>query len=156
MDIFNFFAKKIREILIKYIPVELYSSIEEIRLRNSKRIFVKLTNKEILIDYIVTSEDILETIGLISENSIYSYQNQICNGYITVRGGHRVGITGNVAYENNSVLNINYIYSLNFRIAREIKGCSNELMKNIYNYNENEIYNTLIVGKPASRENYTA
>lgn len=41
-------------------------------------------------------------------------------GYITIKGGHRVGITGNSVIENNKVININYIYSLNFRIAKQI------------------------------------
>ena len=154
MDILKYFTKNIREVLIKNVPLELYSSIEEIRLRNTKRIYIKSTFKQLMIDYVVTSEDLLESIELISENSIYTYQNQICNGYITVRGGHRIGISGNVSFENNKVLNINYIYSLNFRIAREIRGCSNHIIENIYDYKNNEVYNTLIVGRPATRKNH--
>lgn len=150
MDIFKNFSSRIREALIKNIQVEQYERIEEIRIRNSKKIYVKLINDYLTINYIVKTEDILETMQLISENSIYSYQNQICNGYITIKGGHRVGITGNVAIEDNKVININYIYSLNFRIAKEITGVSNEIIKYIYNPQEGIIYNTLIVGKPAS------
>ncbi|MCI8965531.1 MAG: stage III sporulation protein AA [Clostridia bacterium] len=150
MDIFKNFANRIRESLIKNIDIEQYKNIEEIRIRNSKRIYVKLTNRDLVIDYIVKTEDVLETVQLISENSIYSYQNQICNGYITIKGGHRVGISGNVAIENNKVININYIYSLNFRIAKEITGVSEKIIKYIYNFSNDTIYNTLIVGKPAS------
>ena len=139
MDIFKNFANRIRESLIKNIDIEQYKNIEEIRIRNSKRIYVKLTNRDLVIDYIVKTEDVLETVQLISENSIYSYQNQICNGYITIKGGHRVGISGNVAIENNKVININYIYSLNFRIAKEITGVSEKIIKYIYNFSNDTI-----------------
>ena len=150
MEIFNYFSKNIRDAIISNLKIETYHFIEEIRLRNTKNIIIKLADKEIVIDYKVSSEDLIETISLISENSIYSYQNQICNGYITVKGGHRVGITGNVAFEDNQVININYIYSLNFRIAREVIGCSNSVIKYICNYRNKKIYNTLIIGKPSS------
>lgn len=150
MEIFNYFSKNIKDAIISNLKIEAYHFIEEIRLRNTKNIIIKLADKEIVIDYKVSSEDLIETISLISENSIYSYQNQICNGYITVKGGHRVGITGNVAFVDNQVININYIYSLNFRIAREVIGCSNSVIKYICNYRNNKIYNTLIIGKPSS------
>ncbi len=69
-------------------------------------------------------------------------------GYITVKGGHRVGITGNCVFENGQVLNINYISSLNFRIAREKKGCAEKIIQNICN--KDRIYNTLIASRPGS------
>jgi hypothetical protein len=50
-------------------------------------------------------------------------------GYITMQGGHRVGITGNVVMKDDKVININYIYSLNFRIAKQVIGCSNKVLK---------------------------
>ena len=61
---------------------------------------------------------------LICENSIYSYQNQIAEGFVTVSGGHRVGISGSCVIENQKVINIKHINSLNIRIARQILGCS--------------------------------
>ena len=88
--------------------------------------------------------------GRISENSIYSYQNQICNGFITIKGGHRVGITGTAVIENNKIVNINYISSINFRIAREIKGASNRILGHILNLRENTVINTLIISNPGS------
>ena len=65
---------------------------------------------------------------MICENSIYTYQNQIANGFITVKGGHRVGLSGSCVIEDGKVININYIYSLNFRIAKQIIGSSNKLL----------------------------
>ena len=69
-------------------------------------------------------------------------------GYITIQGGHRVGITGNAVIKDGKVCNINYISSLNFRIAKQVLGCSNKIINYILNREKNTIYTTLIVSPP--------
>lgn len=69
-------------------------------------------------------------------------------GYITIKGGHRVGITGNTVIKDGKVLNISYISSLNFRIAKQILGASDKIIKYVINSEENNIYSTLIVSPP--------
>lgn len=64
------------------------------------------------------------------------------------------GITGSCVIEDGKVININYIYSLNFRVAREVIGSSNTLLKEMINLEENSVFNTLIVAPPGSRKNY--
>lgn len=147
-DILRYFPDNIRVVLENEINNNLV--IEEIRIRNSKPIILKLNNSEKIINYIVQTEDVLKILQSICENSIYSYQNQICEGFITIKGGHRIGITGSAVIENNQVKNINYISNLNFRIARQIIGCSNNIIKEIINQEENTIYNTLIVSPPGA------
>lgn len=147
-DILRYFPDKIRVVLENEINNNLV--IEEIRIRNSKPIILKLNNSEKIINYIVQTEDVLNVLQSICENSIYSYQNQICEGFITIKGGHRIGITGSAVIENNQVKNLNYISNLNFRIARQIIGCSNNIIKEIINKEENTIYNTLIVSPPGA------
>ena len=88
-EILKYFSQNIRNSLQN----ENLSDVEEIRLRTNKPIILRKNLEEKILSYIVSTEDILETLELICDNSIYSYQNQICNGYITVQGGHRVGIT---------------------------------------------------------------
>ena len=125
--------------------------VQEIRIRVGSQIIVKTNKKDdIIINYFVTREDILEIMQVICNNSIYSYQNEIANGYITINGGHRVGITGDVVLENNKVINIKYISSLNFRIARQILDCSNNILKYVINLEENTIFHTLIVSPPGA------
>ena len=65
-----------------------------------------------------------------------------------MQGGHRVGITGNAVIKDGKVSNINYISSLNFRIAKQVLGASNKIIKYILNEEENSIYSTLIVSPP--------
>lgn len=155
-DIFNFFSKNISQILKETTTEEEMIVLEEIRIRNHQNIILKFNNKEEIIEYKVTQRDIIETLQNICENSIYSYQKEICEGYITIRGGHRIGITGNCVIENNKVINIKYISSLNFRIAKQIIGCSNKILSHIINEENKNIYNTLIVSPPRSRKNYIA
>lgn len=149
MQIFEFFPNNIINIL-KKTPQIMDKSLEEIRFRVGKPIILKLSNEDILVDYILTNNDILTILQKICENSIYSYQNQICNGYIAIKGGHRVGLTGSVVVQDGKIININNISSLNFRIAKQVLGCSNELLKHIINFNNNTIYNTLIVSPPGA------
>ena len=101
-----------------------------------------------IINYIIQKIEIDEIFQRICENSIYSYQKQISEGYITIRGGHRIGITGSAVIENEKVINLNYISSLNIRIAREKKESSREIIQEIINFKENTIYNTLIISPP--------
>ena len=139
------------------------NSIEEIRIRVDRPIILKYPEgKEDILDHVVTQNEILNILQSLCNNSIYSYQSQICDGYITLQGGHRVGITGNVAMKDGKITNVNYVSSLNFRIAREIIGASDEIFKevitrinsqnNFKNSNNDtsnlEINNTLIVSKP--------
>ena len=148
--------------VLQYFPLEIYlqisklieesekvaDSIQEIRIRTNKPIALKVENSNRILKHKVTQEEVLRIFERICEGSIYSYRKQICEGYITVKGGHRVGITGNVAMEDDKVININYISSLNFRIARQVLDCSNELLKYIINIDDSNIYNTLIVSPP--------
>ena len=150
------------EELIKYFPINIYNllnntinqnkkieeELQEIRIRCNRPIILRLRKMEILIEYNVSQKEILQTIEKLCENSIYAYKNQICEGFITVKGGHRVGITGSAVIENGKIINIKYITSLNFRIAREIIGCSRKILGQVIDVKENTINNTLIVSPP--------
>ena len=130
---------------MEYIDIEC---IEEIRLRANKPLCIKTSKGTEVLDYIVTQQEILQAFQKICENSVYSYTKQICDGYITIKGGNRVGIVGSAVVDNGQVININYISSLNFRIAREKIGCSNKIIEDILNIEQNTIYNTLIISPP--------
>ena len=70
-----------------------------------------------------------------------------------MQGGHRIGITGNAIIKDGKVSNINYISSLNFRIAKQVLGASNKIIKYVINEEENSIYSVLLVSPPGVRKN---
>lgn len=144
-DILLYFPLKIREELKKF----NLNFLEEIRIRNMRPILLKIGQDEIDTNCIVNTEEILNILQRVCDNSIYTYQNQICNGYITIKGGHRIGITGNVVIDKDGqVINISHVSSLNFRIARQVLNCSNCILKDVLDMEQNSIYNTLIISPP--------
>ena len=85
----------IDEVLIHF-PIEikseiskyenLFNRIEEIRLRTNRNIILRIGQEEKILNFVINTESILEILQRICDNSIYTYQNQICNGYITIKG----------------------------------------------------------------------
>lgn len=147
--------------ILKYFPLDMasiinenirakQSEVQEIRVRVNQCIILKFNKEEKIMPYRTSQNEILQILQKLCDNSIYSYQNQIINGYITIKGGHRVGITGDVVSENGKVINIKYISSLNFRIAHKIIDCSIPVLRYVLNTESNEIYNTLIVSSPGA------
>ena len=146
-SIYKYFPDKIQKLLIQEIGEDI-EKLEEIRIRVSKPIVLKFNSYEKVLRYFITSDEILNILGLMCENSIYSYQREIAEGFITLKDGHRVGVTGSCVTQNGKVININYINSLNFRICRQVLGCSKKIINYILDLEKNSIYNTLIVSPP--------
>lgn len=146
------------ECILKCLPTQLaklilehnIQKLEEIRIRANKPVILKLGQVEIVLSYTITTNEIIGILQNICNNSIYTYQNQICNGFITLPGGNRVGIAGNVVIKDGQVSNISYIYSLNFRISHQINGASDNILKYVLDTENNTIFNTLIVSPPGA------
>ena len=124
------------------------NSIEEIRLRTAKKLTIKVGQDIKILNYKVSQKEIEETFENICEKSIYSYTKQISEGFITIKGGNRVGITGSCVVEENTIKNINNISSLNFRISKQIKDVSVPFLKDVIDIENDTIFNTMIVSPP--------
>lgn len=98
--------------------------------------------------YRSTAKDIAEMLGYISSYSLYAYQEELCQGYITVQGGHRIGVAGQAAMEEGRIAGMHHISFLNIRIAHEKRGCATALFP--YIKKEDDICNTLIFSKPGA------
>lgn len=146
-DILKYFPEKIKNVIEENLA-DL--NLEEIRIRNNKPIILKSSNQEKLIRYYPNSDEMMTILQLICENSIYTYQKQIAEGFVTLKGGHRVGLSGSCVMEKGEVINISYISSFNFRISRQIIGCSKNALKYILDMNKKIVKNTLIVSPPGS------
>ena len=106
MQVWNLLAEKIRKLVEESVsnPEEL----QEIRIRTGQPLLIQMKGQErVLPDpvhpYLVTKEDIGETMGYICHYSLYAYENELKQGFITVEGGHRVGVAGKVIIENEKV-----------------------------------------------------
>jgi len=130
-----------------------FDDITEIRMRvNEKLIIVVRTKKYYLKDlnnnYVIVTRFLLDNfIKRISENSIYAFNSNIINGYITLSNGIRVGLCGTIVTENNRVITIKDFYSVNIRIPHIIKNCSIPAYDFLV---DSDIKNTLIISSPGS------
>ena len=149
-EILRYFPNKIYEVLSNLFNEnsKITNELQEIRIRTDRPILLKLRNEDFILQYNTSQTEILHILERLCENSIYAYKNQICEGFITVKGGHRIGLTGSCVIENGKITNIKYISSLNFRIAREVFNCSTKVLQEIIDIENKSIYNSVIVGPP--------
>ena len=133
----------LRTILFQ-IPESVKEKAQEIRLRANRPVavytgketyFVKeqgrLTQRFDRTLPIVSSQEILDSFHHCCSYSVYSHQHEIRQGFVTMAGGHRVGVCGTAVYEENRVSGIRDISSLNIRIAREVYGAADELLREL-------------------------
>lgn len=120
--------------------------IQEIRLRIGQNVRVRYKNQDIEIPRKVSRNDIHEVIEFVSNYSIHAYENELRQGFITIEGGHRVGIAGQVLLEKGNVKNMQHISSINIRISHEVKHCADQIMP--YIVQDKRIYHTLIISPP--------
>lgn len=148
-EILRYFPNKIYELLNEFFNKNNVSDIvKEIRLRVNRPIILRFKEQDMILRYNVSQQEILLILERLCENSIYAYKNQICEGFITIKGGHRVGLTGTCVIENGEIINVKNISSLNFRIAREVLNCSTNILREIIDIENKTIYNTIIVSPP--------
>ena len=123
--------------------------INEIRLRVGRPAVVMLTDQIIFLrnNTPLTTDEIQNSFEKICGYSVYSHQNELSNGFITLPGGHRVGICGSACMDKSSNRTIKYISSLNIRVAVEHVGCSEEIFSRVF---ADKISGVLVAGPPCS------
>ncbi|HWP95920.1 MAG TPA: stage III sporulation protein AA [Syntrophomonadaceae bacterium] len=135
------------------------AGLEELRLRCGQPLFLKFADQDRTLNsqgklqadltrgYQTTLEDVQRTLASISDNSIYAFEEDIRRGFITIPGGHRVGLAGQVVSHEGSIKTIKDFSSLCIRIAREVRGAARPLLAQICPDKAN-IRNTLIISPP--------
>lgn len=144
-------TRDVLDILPELIKKEVVSSnnsdkIQEIRIKIDKPLMLIGNGGEIRTNYISRLEDVKNIIQRISSYSIYAFEEEIRQGYITIQGGHRVGICGTCVLEGQTLKTIKNISSLNIRIAKDVKGCGSSVLPHIIK--DNNILNTIIISPP--------
>ena len=134
--------------LLENLNQEKMNTLQEIRIRAGMPTVVICLNESFVLDgreFVATPDDIKEIFNLLCGYSVYSFENQIKKGFITISGGHRIGLCGEYIFsEDNKISGVKELTSLNIRIAREFPNCSDDIFKNI----KNDFLGTLIVGPP--------
>lgn len=130
---------------LQHIPPQQLQELEEIRLRINRPLELSLNGRIQLVDYLFQADDAVHLLNKISHFSIYTLEEELRRGYITIEGGHRVGLAGKVILENGNVKAIRDIASFNIRIAKEKIGIAETLVPYLFNGNW---LHTMIIGPP--------
>lgn len=157
-ELLKIFSLTLRHVLSK-IHMD-YELLQEVRLRVNRPLITVYGNEEFFVTkdskltyndkdgIIITRNEIKETMEYISNYSLYAFEEEIKQGFITIQGGHRVGIAGKVILEQDRVKGIKHISFINIRLSHQVKGCADKVIPYILNESKNEIFHTLIISPP--------
>ncbi len=123
-----------------------FNSIQEVRLRVNKPVIIQKNSGEAITEFKASREDINSVIQRVSGYSIYAFEEDIKQGFLTFKGGHRIGVCGECVIEDGRVKTIKNISSLNIRISKEFPGCADFLLP--YISRDKRILNTIIISPP--------
>lgn len=157
-EICPFIPANIRCVVGK-IPPELLDKLEEIRLRHARPLMLYWNSGEACLGkdgvvnriedaYVIDGTDLEKTMELVSNYSLYAFEEELKQGYITLPGGHRVGLAGRAVMEKGRLKLISNISGLNFRLARQIKGTGEKVLPFLVDRVGSRLYHTLIISPP--------
>ena len=147
-ELLRIFAGPIREMLGR--AALNWDNVQEIRLRVGRPVFVVCGGEEYVLTaegvrrgksraadqimgnagaaYQATPQDLRETLEYVSSHSLYAFEEEIRQGFITIQGGHRIGLAGKTVMDGRGVRTIKYISFLNVRLAHQVRGCADRIM----------------------------
>ncbi len=155
-ELIKIFSRKIREILAN--ASLNFDKVQEIRLRVQAPLLLVMDNREYYVTengrlssqrkeaYVVSQEELKETMEHISRHSLYAFEEEVKQGFLTIQGGHRIGLAGKAILDERGIRTIKYISFLNIRLAHQIIGCADRIMP--YLYENKEVLHTLIISPP--------
>lgn len=158
-EILPLLAPGVRRHLAQLAP-EVVSQLEEIRLRLARPLAIvaafgkrfvapggRLT-AESHAGYTVTAEDVRRTLEAVSQSSWYALVERLREGFLTLPGGHRLGLAGEAVLDGPEVRSLKNITSINVRLAREVPGCAGAVMPYILDREAGLPYHVLVVSPP--------
>lgn len=157
-EVLNLLPPNLRQLLAE-LPQSIKEEVEEIRLRQGRPLLLGLAQGDCFVSergtvtsslaeaYVVNNQDVERATQLVSRSSLYALEEELRNGFITLPGGHRVGITGKVLTDQGGIKNIKYISGFNFRISRAVLGVADKILPYLISP-EGRFYHTVLVSAP--------
>ena len=156
--IFRYFSPRIKS-FFSQISESDFKLFYEIRLRTDAPVAVRnadgekylTTSGKFISDVhsavICTKDDMEYSFNAVCDNSVHSYSRELKEGFITIPGGHRVGICGTAVTSGSKMKTIKNVSGMNFRLAKQIIGCADEIYDKVFNKGPCGL---LIAGAPLS------
>jgi stage III sporulation protein AA len=131
--------------VIDKIPPHAKERLEEVRVRVNRPLELIVDGMPLFPSYTVTDSDGMHLLNKISKYSIYALEEELKRGYITISGGHRIGLAGKVITEKGKVKAIRNVSSFNIRIAKQKVGAADPLLPYLFH---DRWLSTMIIGPP--------
>ena len=137
-----------------------YERIQEIRLRAGQPLGIRTAGGDFFVEetgrltreagkgVIVPVKEIRETLECVVSYSLYAYEEELRQGFLTVQGGHRIGVAGKAVVEQGRIRTIKNISFLHIRIAHEKKGCADQVLPWLYEEGRALPCHSLILSPP--------
>lgn len=123
--------------------------IEELRLRRGYPLSVTIANAEITVgERLITEADLRTVLENASQASVHTVLDQTRSGFVTLRGGHRIGLCGTVGIEHGEIRSMRYLSSLAIRVARSVEGQADRLLPKLLI--NGTVPNIIVLGPPGS------
>lgn len=141
-EILGFVAPSLRR-PIERLGADLWTRAEEIRLRRERPLSLVTDCGDVWLSplglptsepgtaYVVSADDTRKTLSLVSQGSVYALEEEFRNGYVTIPGGHRVGLSGRALLDSGRLRTITHVAGLSFRLSREVKGAARPVLSRI-------------------------
>jgi len=127
-------------------PAEIWNEAEEIRLRIGQPVIIRCGIRERQADLIMDFKMLQDTLHHLIQYSYYAYEEDLAKGFITIEGGHRIGICGRMVIKHGQPAVLREISSMNIRFAKGIRGCGRRILPEIME--DGKPVNTLIISPP--------
>lgn len=148
-EVLQVLPERLRQIVER--SVADWNTVQEIHIRLGKGIAITANGRKELPNpngQVVSRREFRELMEYISNYSLYAFEEEIKKGFLTIPGGHRVGVSGRAVTEDNEVKKLRNISFVNIRIAHEKKGCANAVMP--YLLEKDRFLSTLLVSPPGA------
>lgn len=143
-EMISIFPEALREVFRELHPD--VHGLQEIRLRAGRPVVILCGNREYISRQALNGTQVGQVLACLGNYSLYAYESEIRQGFLTLPGGHRVGLAGKTVLEQGRIKTMTEISSLNIRFARQVKGCADELMPCLWE--GDRLCHTLIVSAP--------
>lgn len=146
--------------LISKLPPTLFNGLEEVRIREGRPLEVNAGGRCYFVtpqggltrepgaSFIPGRQDSNRLLDLMTNHSLYTMEEELRKGFITITGGHRIGLAGRTVLSGGKVEHLRDISGFNIRIAREVAGIADPLLPHLLDFKHRTVFHTLILSPP--------
>ncbi len=140
------------------LPMETMAAVDEVRMRCGRPLMISCGTGDVFVksngqtsktpdgSLRMTQEEIKYLFQAACQHSVYAYEEEIRQGFLTLKGGYRLGLAGRITVKDGKVAALSHCAGACVRIMRELKGCADEAMR--VARPQGSVYSTLIISPP--------